>query len=62
MDILRLLRLGGSAKRDEHSANSKTKDSLASRTNPKSKIQNPKSLHLITVSARSSTLGGIFLF
>jgi len=25
-------------------------------------IQNPKSFHLITLSARASTLGGIFLF
>lgn len=30
--------------------------------NPKSKIENPKSYHLITLSARASTCGGIIRF
>src|SRR5215470_16079745 len=60
MEFLRLLRLGESAKRNEQSAERETEDFGAFRaSNPRSKIEDPKWSHRITLSARASTVGRI---
>src|SRR5215475_14041859 len=54
------LRLGGRAKREEQNAKSEREDFVSPESsNQKSKIENPKLFHLITLSARYSTDCGI---
>ena len=55
-----LLRLGGRARHKEQSAECEPEDLLPRGfSNPKSKIEYPKWLHLITLSARAKTCGGM---
>src|SRR5499433_3484182 len=54
------LRLGGRAKREEQNAKSEREDFVSPESsNQKSKIEDPKLFHLITLSARYSTVCGI---
>ena len=54
-----LLRLDGNEKREEQSAKSKQSYQTVGTFNPKSKIENPKWVHLITLSALASRVGGM---